>query len=442
MNLIKLSWYNLKANILSTLLNVLLLSFGIGIIALLMLASDQIGKKLENNAKGVDVVVGAKGSPLQLILSSIYHIDFPTGNIKLSEAQEIMRNPAIKTAVPVGLGDSFEQFRIVGTNAKFSSLYDLKLAEGKPFDSLFEVNIGSNVARIKKLKIGDTFHGSHGLSEGGEEHHEHDYKVTGIFEENGSVADNLVVTSMESIWAMHEHADADHKEHKQGEVKEKETNKPDTEEIDEMKLVHDQFHGEAPLTQTPSLAGELPEPEDDHEITALLIQYRSPVSVVTFPRFINSETNMQAASPAQESARLFSLIGVGVNAVQWFAGLIIVISVFSVFISLYNSLKDRKYDLAIIRTIGASRSKVFLLIITEGLLLAAIATIIGLLWSHGALEIIGNYQEAEQTKLTGLTFLKDEYKLIAGGLIIGLIASVIPAIQAYKTDISKTLAEK
>ncbi|MND32436.1 FtsX-like permease family protein [compost metagenome] len=440
MNLIKLSWYNLKANILSTLLNVLLLSFGIGIIALLMLVSDQIGKKLENNSKGIDVVVGAKGSPLQLILSSIYHIDFPTGNIKLSEAEAIMRNPSVKMAVPVGLGDSFEQFRIVGTNPKFAELYELKLAQGKPFDSLFEVNIGANVARVKHLKVGDTFHGSHGLSEGGEEHHEHDYKVTGIFEENGSVADNLVLTSMESIWGMHESvetADHDAHGHKQGEI---ETAKKDTEEVDEMKLVHDQFHGEAPLTQTPTPHSDEPE-TDDHEITALLIKYRSPVSVVTFPRFINNETNMQAASPAQESARLFSLIGVGVNALQWFAGLIIVISIFSVFISLYNSLKDRKYDLAIIRTIGASRSKVFLLIITEGLLLAAIATVIGLLWSHGALEIIGKYQDAEQTKLTGLAFVKDEYKLIAGGLIIGLIASVIPAIQAYKTDISKTLAE-
>ncbi|UKJ06613.1 ABC transporter permease [Solitalea lacus] len=438
MNLIKLSWYNLKANILSTLLNVLLLSFGVGIIALLMLVSDQIGKKLENNAKGVDVVVGAKGSPLQLILSSIYHIDFPTGNIKLSQAQNIMRNPAVKMAVPVGLGDSYEQFRIVGTNAKFAELYELSLASGKPFDGLYEVNIGAIVAKVKGLKIGDTFHGSHGLSEGGEEHHEHNYKVVGIYNQTGSVVDNLVLTSMESIWGMH--GEAAHTSHLQGEIGATDQHAQD---LDESHLVHDQFHGEAPLDKTPHTHAEIEnEPEDNREITALLIKYRSPVSIVTFPRFVNAETNMQAASPAQESARLFSLIGVGIKAIQWFAGLIIIISIFSVFISLYNSLKDRKYDLAIIRTMGAPRSKVFMLIITEGLLLAIIATVIGLLWSHGALEIIGSYQEAEQTKLTGKAFVKDEWKLIIGGLIVGIIAAIIPAIQAYRTDISKTLAEK
>ncbi|POY35395.1 ABC transporter permease [Solitalea longa] len=438
MNLLKLSWYNLKANILSTLLNVLLLSFGIGIIALLMLASDQIGKKLESNAKGVDAVVGAKGSPLQLILSSIYQIDNPTGNIKQSEAQMIMRNQAVKLAVPLGLGDSYEQFRIVGTNAKYAELYELTLAEGKPFDTLFEVNIGATVAKVKHLKIGDSFHGSHGLVEGGEEHHEHNYKVVGIFKESGSIADNLVLTSMPSIWAMHTEStahEAPHK-HQQGEV---ETMGPDA-GFEESKLVHDQFHGEAPLEETTTPVPAPIENQNEPEITSILIKYRSPVSVVTFPRFVNTQTNMQAASPAQESARLFSLIGVGVKAMQWFAGLIIIISIFSVFISLYNSLKERKYDLAIIRTMGAPRSKVFLLIITEGLLLAIIATFIGLLWSHGALEFIGHNQDTEQTKLTGLTFLKDEWKLIFGGLVIGLIASVIPAIQAYKVDISRTLA--
>ncbi|MCO4292310.1 ABC transporter permease [Solitalea sp. MAHUQ-68] len=439
MNLLKLSWYNLKANILSTLLNVLLLSFGIGIIALLMLASDQVGKKLESNAKGVDAVVGAKGSPLQLILSSIYQIDNPTGNIKLSDAQMIMRNQAVKLAVPLGLGDSYEQFRIVGTNAKYAELYELTLAQGKTFDSLFEVNIGANVAKVKNLKIGDTFNGSHGLSEGGEEHHEHKYKVTGIFNPSGSIADNLVLTSMPSIWAMHSEStahEAPHK-HQQGEV---ETTGPNA-GFEESKLVHDQFHGEAPLEETTTPVPAPIENQNEPEITSILIKYRSPVSVVTFPRFVNTQTNMQAASPAQESARLFSLIGVGVKAMQWFAGLIIIISIFSVFISLYNSLKERKYDLAIIRTMGAPRSKVFLLIITEGLLLAVIATFIGLIWSHGALEFIGHNQDTEQTKLTGLTFLKDEWKLIFGGLIIGLIASVIPAIQAYKADISRTLAE-
>jgi len=405
MSPLKISWKSIWSKPLSSVLNIILIAFGTGILTILLLASKQISDKLENNSKDIDLVVGAKGSPLQLILSSIYYIDFPTGNIPLKEAQELSRSPFVKKAVPLALGDNYNGVRIVGTDSNFVGIYKLKVKEGKFWQSDFETTIGSSVAKNQKLKIGDTFYGAHGLTGSTDVHKTHAYKVAGILTPQGHVTDNLILTNISSVWKMHDHEEK--------------------EEHD-----HDSKHKEK----------EAPEIQNK-EITSLLIQYRSPMSVVMFPRMVNESTNMQAASPAQESTRLFSLIGIGVDTLQWFALLIMFIAAISVFVNLYNSLKERSYDLAIMRTLGASRAKLFLIVITEGIMLTLAGTIIGIALGHLALEFIGSNQESSQARLTGLILLGDEAYLFAAGLAIGIFAAIIPAVQAYRSNISKILSK-
>ncbi|MBB2150720.1 ABC transporter permease [Pedobacter gandavensis] len=402
MSPIKISWKSLWSKPLSSALNMMLIAFGTGILTILLLASNQISQKLDNNSKDIDLVVGAKGSPLQLILSSIYYIDFPTGNIPLKAAKELSRSPFVKRAVPLALGDNYNGTRIVGTDSNFVALYHLKLTQGKFWNSDFEATIGAGVAESQQLKVGDTFYGAHGLSSSSDVHKSHPYKVTGVLESQGNVTDNLILTNIASVWKMHDDHEEDNKKHDDHE--------------------HD---------------GE----EDHKELTSLLIQYRSPMSVAIFPRMVNETTNMQAASPAQESTRLFSLIGVGVETLQWFAVLIMLIAAISVFVNLYNSLKERKYDLAIMRTLGASRGKLFLIVIIEGIILTLIGTIIGLALGHFALQFIGHYQESNQARLSGMIFLKEEIYLFVAGLAIGIFAAIIPAIQAYRSNISKILSK-
>ncbi|WP_316810795.1 ABC transporter permease [Pedobacter heparinus] len=389
MSPLKISWKSLWSKPLSAALNIMLVAFGTGILTILLLASKQIGDKLENNAKDIDLVVGAKGSPLQLILSSIYYIDFPTGNIPLKEAMELARSPFVKRAVPLALGDNYNGIRIVGTDSNFVSLYHLQTKQGKFWQQDFEATVGSAVAKAEKLKVGDTFNGAHGLTGSSDIHESHHYKVTGILETQGNVTDNLILTNIASVWKM-----------------------------------HDEHENDIP-----------------RELTSLLIQYRSPMSVAMFPRMVNETTNMQAASPAQESTRLFSLIGVGVDTLQWFAVLIMLISAISVFVNLYNSLKERNYDLAIMRTLGASRTKLFLIVIAEGMMLTLAGTIIGITLGHLALEFIGKNQESSQAQLTGFVLLYDEIYLFFTGLAIGIFAAILPAIQAYRSNISKILAK-
>ncbi|RYF22070.1 MAG: FtsX-like permease family protein, partial [Flavobacteriales bacterium] len=337
----KLSWKNIWSKPLNAALNILLIAFGTGILTILLLASTQLEDKLTKNSKDIDLVIGAKGSPLQLILSSIYYIDFPTGNIPMKEAKKLMKNPFVKRAVPLALGDNYNGVRIVGTDSNYISLYGLKTQSGKFWQADLEATIGANVAKEHSLKVGDTFYGGHGLTEMKDEHKDHAYKVVGILAPQQNVTDNLILTAIGSVWKMHgdEGEDVEHDHNHEGEAEH----------------AHD----------------------EDREFTSLLIQYRSPMAVAMFPQMVNQTTNMQAASPAQESTRLFSLIGVGVDTLQWFALLIMFIAAISVFVNLYNSLKERSYDLAIMRTLGASKGKLFFIIILEGLILTLIGTIIG-----------------------------------------------------------------
>jgi putative ABC transport system permease protein len=418
MNIFKISYKGLKDKKLSSFLSILLVAFGIAIISSLLLLSDQLSKNLEKNAKDIDAVVGAKGSPLQLILSSIYYIDFPTGNIPLKDAERIARNPLVKMAVPLALGDNFDGNRIVGTDSSFINLYQLTLHKGAFWKNDFEVSIGYAIASSKNLQIGDEIYGSHGLTTGGEVHETRPYKIVGIITRQDNVVDHLVLTNISSIWGMHEHHDETEDV--------AQTNNPVLAEEEQGHLHHDHHEEEAT--------------GDSREITSLLIQYRSPMSVIMFPKMINKSTFLQAASPAMESARLFSLIGVGIETLEWFALLIILIAAISVFVTLYQSLKERRYDLAVMRTLGASKIKLFLIIITEGVILTLIGSLLGLMAGHFFVELIGRYQEEGQITFNGDVFLQQEIYLLAAGLFIGIIASVIPAIQAYKTDIAKTLS--
>lgn len=402
MNTFKISSKNLVRNKLTTILNIILVAFGVGILSILLLAANQIGNKLEKNARDIDLVVGAKGSPLQLILSSIYHIDYPTGNIPANDAYKLAHNPMVKRAVPLALGDNYNGYRIVGTDTSFRKLYALSILKGNFWQKDLEVTIGSTVASESKLKIGDSFFGAHGLTGNGDIHKQHAYTVRGILKPQGNITDNLILTNIGSVYKMHEE-------------------KPE----------HAAHH--TPATEAKEI--------NDKQITALLIQYKSPMSVILFPRMVNQSTNMQAASPAMESARLFSLIGVGIDTLQWFAVFIMAIAALSIFISLYNAMKERKYDLAIMRCLGASKSKLFFLVMLEGITVTLIGACFGLLIGHAALELIGAYQEASQAKLTGLTTVPQEIYLICTGLFIGVLASLIPAMQIYKVDIAATLTK-
>ena len=411
MNIFKLSLKNIFNKPLSSTISLALLILGIGIISLLLQLNTLIKDQMDNNLKGIDMVVGAKGSPLQLILSSVYHIDSPTGNISLDEAEKISKNRMVGSSIKLLYGDNFKGYRIVGAEKKFIELYNGKIKKGKNLSKPFEVLVGSKVYSKLKIDIGDDLISSHGLRETGESHDDQSFKVVGLLEPSNSVIDQLIITLPQSVWDVH--GNHDHEEEHEHDHEE------------EHEHDHDEEHQ-----------------HDDREITAMLIKFKSPMNIIQFPRQINETTNLQAAVPSYEISRLFKLFGFGIETLSYLAYLIIIVSGFSLFINLFNSMRERKYEMALIRTLGASRLQLSTMIIFESIILTISGFILGLLFSRfGVMFVSSLMEESINYNLSSFKILNEEYWLLLLSVIIGLMASLIPAVQVYKMNISKILAD-
>lgn len=398
MNLFKLSILNLKTKVLQTFLTVLILSLSIG----LLLGVKQLNKVFENQLQqslnGIDMVVGAKGSPLQLVLSAVLHIDNPTGNISYKEAKKIAENRFVGSAIPISIGDNYKGYKLVGTVPEYIELQKASLAQGRLFTKSFEVVIGSAVAKSLNLTIGDTFSSAHGLIENAiEEHSENPLKVVGILAPTQNVIDRLIVLDLESIWHMHEHHEG---------------------------------------------SAEIHEHEND-EVTALLVKFKNKMGLLQLPRVINENTNFQAALPKYELDKLFQFTAIATQAISWIALAILLVSGISIFISLYRMVLERSKELALIRTYGGSRTMLILLVFTEGLLIGILSFGVGILIaSIGLQAVFTAVEETYKQQIYLLNYAQDLLELGLFTFALIVFATAIAIIPIFKMDISKILSNE
>lgn len=419
---------SLKSRWLNSLLSVFLTAFGVMLALLIVEFGHHVQNRLNADGRGIDIVVGAKGSPLQLILSSVYHIDIPTGNIEYDEAQKWMKHPQVKTAIPLALGDNWHGFRIVGTTPAYMNHYHAELAEGQIWQKPYEAVAGSSVG----LTLGAEFSGAHGLMQGGHVHENEKYKIIGVIKPTGTVLDRLILTSVDSVLDIHglesveEH---EHHHHDEGEAHEDEHEGHDhAEEAPE----HEEDH-EGESEHHHDHAGE-------PEITALLLTTKSPVANINLPRSINRESALQAANPALEMARLTSMLGLGSQTFAFLSFVLIVISALSVFAGLAGSLENRAGDLAVLRALGYAKPRLFKIIMAEGLIIVASGIALGI-----ALGFIGFYVLTRiVTPLSAsgaeIHMSSDLFMLVFAVLGAGVIAALVPAIRASRIDVARQLA--
>jgi putative ABC transport system permease protein len=466
MYVVKLALKRLASRPGNSLLSIVLFAVGIGIISLITLAGKQMNKSIRDNIAGIDLVIGAKGSPLQLILSSVLHADYPTGNISLHEAEMIAHNPMVSSYIPIALGDSYRGYRIVGAPLEYPGIYNAKLMEGVWFHEVLEAAIGYNVARNTGLGIGDTFYGIHGFQHVGHAHDEFVYTVTGILEPTTMIVDNLILTSIESVWKVHESHSHDHDEeddhhhdHDSDHDDHDHEHHHHHEHHDHHDHVTDQVHGEQSEFETireKIEAGEdisreemelyqqhmqqtvlLPSEESDREITAMLLFYRSPAAAIQLPRMVNESTNMQAASPAIEVNRLFKLLAFGFDALRILAWVIILISGINLFVNLWNTLRQGLSEIALMRVLGAGQSSVFLVLMAQGIIIAISGWFAGILLSRAIWLLLPSFHFLPETWFALPD--TDELLLLVYSILAGFMASLLPAIKAYRTDVHYTL---
>ncbi|MGB1099999.1 MAG: ABC transporter permease, partial [Flavobacteriales bacterium] len=377
---------------LQTALSLALLGFGVGMVSLMLLTEKQVNDAFERNIKDIDLVLGAKGSPLQLILANVYHIDAPTGNINQRAAEKVLKHPYIDSGIPLAYGDNHEGYRIVGTEHSYVAHYGATLAEGQLWDAPYEVTAGARVAENLGLKIGDTFFSAHGLKDQTDIHTNKTFTVVGILEPSGSVLDQLLLTPMESIWYVH---------------------------------MED---------------GEVLDPET-REITAMLLKKRNPLAVLTIPNTLR-DTNMQVALPAIEVNRMTQQFGLGTSALRAIAMLIMALSFASIFISVLDNIRARRHELALMRTMGGTPATLYRLLLLEGGLLSVAGTVLGLVLSRVGMTVLSQVVEAQfHYDVAAMGILGSEWALAGAAILVGLLASAIPARRSLRLDISRTLSE-
>ncbi len=421
-----LAWAWIRHRPLGAALNVALLGLGTATIALLMIASQQFEQRLSRDADAVDMVVGAKGSPMQLVLSSVFHADAPVGNIRVEDAEFLRGHALIEYLLPLALGDAFRGFRIVGTETRYLSLYDAEPAHGRVWEKPLEAVLGAATSARTGLQVGDRFAGEHGI--GGAVHGDFPYDVVGILAPTGAVIDRLVLTSVETVQLVHgmETGSPDH-DHDHG---------PD----------HD--HGEdahEPADSPEPGPGESPSQPDPAdlrppEITAFLVGFASPMGAVTLPREINQSTVMQAARPAQEIRRLFRLVGFGTDVVQAFALILVAGAVLGQFTALFQALEERRADLAVMRVLGATRWRLFWQIVAESLILTLAGIVLGLALAHGLAWGAGLWLWQNNQVLVTFGWASGEAVLVAAVLALGVLAALPAAVRAARIDIPRVLS--
>jgi len=395
MSLARLAWRYLWARPLVAVLNLLLLSLGLAAMAFVLLVGEQIEAGVRRDLAGIDLVVGAKGSPMQIMLAGVFHLDVPTGNIPLATLETLRRQPLVARAVPLSLGDSLQGFRIVGTSPEYLDLYRARLARGALWTRPMQAVLGAEAARRTGLAVGSRFAGSHGLGETGEAHAAQGYEVVGVLAESGTVLDRLVLTDLASVWA-----------------------------------VHEEHHG----------APDHAEAQAAREITLALVSYRSPLAAIGLPRWVNAQPGLQAAAPALETARLLRMVGAGTEVLQGFAAVLLLAAGLSVFVALLHAVRERQGDLAMLRMLGAPPARVAALVGLEALWLVLLASALGLALAHGLAAALGALLAARQSlHLTGLWLSGWELLVPAAALLLALASAAWPVWRAYRLDVTELL---
>lgn len=413
MSILKIVLKNLRQRSLSSLLTIFSIMLGVALVISIMILRQESEEAFNQTATGYEIIVGPKGSSLQLTLNTVYQIGVPIQNMPLKTYELLKSDKRVKLAIPYVLGDNYKNFRLIGTVPEIFTEFEYKkgikykLNDGEFFAKDFEAVIGYETSQRTGLRSGDSFTGSHGIEsyEGSESHDEFKFKVTGVLERTFTPSDKVIFVSMNSVWKIHHHETADSSESSDTAI----------------------------------------EKRDDNTITSVLLKLKNPVYFDLVRRQINDNKyegiNAQAVLPVLEIKQLFDIIG-NINSILLvIAYLVIFVAAISVLVSLYNSMNERKRDIAIMRSLGATKFRILKIIVFEGAVISMLGAVSGVVLGHILIFVFKNkISDLARIQITGTTFNIYEIYILLGTFLLGVIVSIIPALKAYKTDVAKNLS--
>jgi len=402
----------MREHALSTSITVVAAALASGLVMAVLAIHSATSRAFGGMELGYDAILGPPGSQSQLVLNTLFHLDASQGNLPWSLYQAIAADPGIERAVPYVVGDNYKGYRIIGTTLEAFEGRSL-VAPGEWFDpSQRQAVVGAAVARETGLVRGGTFNPSHGLmyDERNPRRHAERYAVTGVMAPTGTPDDRVIFIPLEGVYRM-----GGHELRGSGET-----------------IAAEDFHGK-------SIA-------DEHkEVSAVLLRFKrggmSPGLRLNYDINIAGNSATLAWPIAQVMADLHQKLFWAIEVLRLVAGIVVVVAGGALLASLYNTMNERRRELAILRALGAARSTVFGVVIGEAVAIAALGSLLGfavyavILWRVG------------QTLLrtTGVVLVPAELgpALIwtpIGMVCVGALAGVLPAIKAYSTDPCRTLA--
>jgi len=385
------------------LLSMMVGASGIAAVATVLVGFDALPRAARHAWGGADLVVGPKGSALDLVLCCALHVAESRGLVPLAAARDALRNPMIRAEAPIALGDNVDGWRIVGTMPALLDIYHARFASGGVWTDRLQAVAGATVARDLGLKLGDTFVGAHGLVNSEEKHDKFPYRLVGVLRPTGSVLDRLMLTDIETVRYVHrEQAKAEMAEHGSSDEDEAE-------------------HG-------PDMA------------TAIIASFRLPTAALLVQRQIDAQEALTAANPSFEIARLLSYARPLTTAVTGFGLLLMGIAAIGAALGLLATMSARTRDLALLRTLGASRADLAAVALCEAAIIAAAALATGLILAAGLLAIARDFlllrtglllEPAPDANLIGL--------LLGGTIVVTVLAAAVPSLRATRTDMEELL---
>jgi putative ABC transport system permease protein len=452
MNLMKIVIKNMRQRALATWLTGTSVALGVALAVAIVLIKQGVQQRFEQGTLGYEMVVGAKGSPLQLVLNTVYNLDISPGNISWKLFEQLHADPRVKLAVPFSVGDNFHGFRIVGTTDAFFKEFEFEpgrkpeLAAGRIFtfseaalkgafqeaeqrakerearergedikpvtapehaseNRPFEAVIGSTVSRETGLQIGQTFIAAHGVQPSAEakEHTENPWTVVGILAPTRTAADRAIYINLDSF-----------------------------------------YHIEGHEIRTPTVPAKVEEKDNDPDpgqVSSIVLKLRSPIHAFPLYREINDRQDAMAAFPAAEIRKLFDIVGNIDRLLFAQAILVLIVAGVAIAVSIYNSMSERRREIAILRALGARRATIFSIVLLEAMTICVVGAAAGLLGGHMVVAAAnGALYRASGFVIPAFHMQPLEWYVLTVAVTLGAISGIGPAWGAYRTDVAKNLA--
>ncbi len=483
MSLIRIAWRNFCYRALSSVLTTFSLALGVGLVVLVLAIYGIVSEAFVRNASvGYNLVVGPKGSALQLTLNSVFYLSQPIENLSYTEYMEFFSqeeraemvsryggDPALGEragkyagyvaggfAIPLALGDYYGEFRVVGTTPEFFEKLrhgpdvdqEFTFTEGRAFreksaeHGYFEAVLGSRVARQMGVGVGDEIHPAHGDPEG--KGHAEGFTVVGVLDPTGTPNDRAAFVNLEGFYLMEGHATPVDEETlaKAAEARGESSGGGVSGEVESGSGESDAVTADDPATADAEAGGRQPLTIPEREVTSILIRNGNMMFAPVMQNKIKEGDRAQAAAPIGEINKLMSyIVGPLLQALMGITLITCVVAAVGVLVSIYNSMNDRRRDIAVMRALGARRGTVTSIILGESLIIAAIGGVLGWFLAHAALYVSGGYIERQTGVSVGL-FTTSDYELWVLPLVVllALVAGLLPALTAYRTDVGSNLS--